>query len=108
MICVEEVKETLDYQNSSGNASGSKSESKRMPHDAIYVISGRTNVVERYDPVKCACVPCPEMSLKRTDGVSLTDKRRAVNVGQDLYCVSTPRVEKFDLLKLCWTQVAAG
>lgn len=107
-ICVERVKEALVQQAASGEiARASKSDFARKPQDVIYVISSRTNLVERFDTVKCACVRCHEMSP--TGPVeSLSVNRCAVVVGQDLYCVSNDKVDKFSVLELCWTEVGEG
>jgi len=107
-ICVERVRDALEKQAVSGeSARAPKSDFARKPQDVIYVISCRTNLVERFDNVKCACVRCPEMSP--TGPVeSLRENRCAVVVGQDLYCVSNIKVDKFSVLELCWTEVGEG
>lgn len=107
-ICVERVRDALEKQAASGeNARASKSDFARKPQDVIYVISCRTNLVERFDNVKCACVRCHEMSP--TGPVeSLSENRCAVVVGQDLYCVSNTKVDKFSVLELCWSEVGEG
>lgn len=107
-ICVERVRDALEKQAASGeNVRASKSDFARKPHDVIYVISCRTNLVERFDNVKCACVRCPEMTP--TGSVeSLKENRCGVVVGQDLYCVSNTKVDKFSILELCWTEVGEG
>lgn len=107
-ICVERVRDALEKQAVSGeSARAPKSDFARKPQDVIYVISCRTNLVERFDNVKCACVRCPEMSP--TGPVeSLRETRCAVVVGQDLYCVSNIKVDKFSVLELCWTEVGEG
>ena len=107
-ICVERVRDALEKQAASGeNVRASKSDFARKPHDVIYVISCRTNLVERFDNVKCACVRCPEMTP--TGPVeSLKENRCGVVVGQDLYCVSNTKVDKFSILELCWTEVGEG
>ena len=107
-ICVDRVREALEQQAASGeNTRASKSDFARKPQDVIYVISCRTNLVERLDTVKCACVRCHQMSP--TGPVeSLSENRCAVVVGQDLYCVSNTKVDKFSVLELCWTEVGEG
>ncbi|KAL9975371.1 hypothetical protein ACROYT_G012526 [Oculina patagonica] len=107
-ICVERVREALDQQAASGeNVRASKSDFARKPRDVIYVISCRTNLVERFDTVQCACIRCHEISP--TGPVeSLSENRCAVVVGQDLYCVSNTKVDKFSVLELCWTEVGEG
>lgn len=39
---------------------------------------------------------------------SLSENRCAVVVGQDLYCVSNSKVQKFNVLELSWTEVREG
>ena len=76
----------------------------RKIQQVIYIISGRSNSVERYDQVTCACVPCNQMRLI-TPG---EETRCALLVGQDLHVISTCAVEKFDPLALCWSTVCTG
>ena len=108
-ICVEQVKQALKQTQVAGGkrTHASKSDYARKPEDVIYVISGRTNHVERYDPVKCACVKCQEMSPVRPVE-NLSESRCAVVVGRDLYCLSNSKVEKFDILELRWTELVEG
>lgn len=107
-VCTERVREALDQQAASGeNTRATKSEFARKPQDVIYVISCRTNLVEQFDTVKCACVRCHEMS-PMGPVESLSENRCAVVVGQDLYCVSNTKVDKFSVLELCWTNVSEG
>lgn len=108
-ICVEQVKQALEQTQVAGDkhTHASKSDYARKLEEVIYVISGRTNLVERYDPVKCACVRCQEMSPVGSVK-NLSESRCAVVVGQDLYCLSNSKVEKFDILELRWTEVLEG
>lgn len=110
-ICVDRVKEVLD-QHASGNnthkTQTSKSDFARKPQDVIYVISCRTNLVERFDSVTCACVRCHEMTGPAGTVESLSENRYAVVVGHELYCVCSSKVDKFNLLELCWTEVGEG
>lgn len=107
-ICVEQVREALEQKQANGeNEAASKPDFARKPQDIIYIISSRINLVERYDAVKCACVRCQEMS-PAGPVESLSENRCAVVVGQDLYCLSNSRVEKFDVLELRWTEVGEG
>lgn len=106
-ICVEQVTKALEQQTEGENGLVSKTDFARKPEDVLYVISNRTNLVERYDTVKSACVRCDEMSSVE-HGESLSENRCALVVGQDLYCVSATKVEKFNVLELCWTRVAEG
>ena len=106
-VCVEQVREALDQKAEGENGPVSKTDFARKPQDIMYVISNRTNLVERYDTVRCACVRCEEMSP--TEHVeSLDENRSAVIVGQDLYCVSYTKVERFNVLELCWTRLVEG
>ena len=108
-ICVDRVREALEQQAASGEGTkASKSDFARKPQDVIYVISCRTNLVERFDSVTCACVRCHEMSGPTGPVESLSENRCAVVVGQELYCVSSSKVDKFSVLELCWTEVGEG
>lgn len=108
-ICVDRVREALEQQAASGESTkASKSDFARKPQDVIYVISCRTNLVERFDSVTCACVRCHEMSGPTGPVESLSENRCAVVVGQELYCVSSSKVDKFSVLELCWAEVGEG
>lgn len=107
-ICVQQVREALEHiQTADENAHASTSYCSRKPEDILYVISNRTNLVERYDSVKCACAKSKELSAAGPVE-HLGENRYVVAVGQDLYAVSNCRVAKFNVLELSWEDVGVG
>lgn len=107
-ICVEQVREALEYKETAGEtAHASSSSCSRRPEDILYVISNRTNLVERYDFVKGACAKSKELSLAGPKE-NLGENRYVVVVGQDLYTVSNSGVAKFNFLELKWDEVLEG
>ena len=103
-ICKPEVKAALEYYRdykittSDGNP--------RKPKDVLYVFSCKSLVVERFDPIKSACVPCRELTQVEVDNV--TEHRYAVVVGRNMYTITGNRVEMFDPLGLCWNPCGEG
>ena len=107
-ICVEQVREALEYKQTVGeNAHASSSSCSRRPEDILYVISNRTNLVERYDFVKGACAKSKELSTG-APMENLCENRYVVVVGQDLYTVSNSGVAKFNVLELKWDEMIEG
>ena len=103
-ICKAEVKEALEYYRDCKTTTGNGN--PRKPKDILYVFSCKSLAVERFDPIKNACVPCHELTQVEVDDV--TEHRYAAVVGGNLYTVTGTRVEIFDSLALCWNPCGEG
>ncbi|EDO33930.1 predicted protein [Nematostella vectensis] len=101
-MCKDLVDGAISHQDDPKKTPGNP----RKPLEAIYVISRKDNMAERYDPVQCACVPCyPLVPLEDDEEV---EYRCAVVIGSDIYAVFASRVERFDPIGICWQEVGSG
>jgi hypothetical protein len=71
------------------------------------MFDNKASVVEKYDPIRIECV----QERRIMDGREMSSDqghKAAVVVNNDLYVVSSTKVEKFNNLALMWEKVAKG
>ena len=71
------------------------------------MFDSKASVVEKYDPITIDCVKEKRMMDNRNSSSDLSLKA-AVVVDDELYVVSSSKVEKFNKLSLNWEKVARG
>ena len=108
-ICKEEIKQAIIYQSSEKKKRQAMDTklNHRYPSRIIYMFDTKASVVEKYDPITVDCV----QERRMMDGREMSSdqgNKAAVVVNNNLYVVSSTKVEKFDNLSLSWEKIAKG
>ncbi|XP_046843060.1 kelch-like protein 2 [Xenia sp. Carnegie-2017] len=108
-VCKDEIKQAIIYQSSNKKTRQLLDTmlNHRYPSKIIYMFNNTAGKAEKYDPIAEEWVE--EMRFINEREVSTNeDKKVAIVVNNELYLVSSLKMEKFNIFDLSWENVGKG